>query len=499
MEAGEGALAAEGADKRNPNDFALWKASKPGEPAWESKWGPGRPGWHIECSVMATDINGEYLDIHAGGEDLKFPHHDNEMAQSEAFLQRSQWVNYFWHAGHLHIEGLKMSKSLKNFITIRQALEMHSARQLRLMFLMQAWDKGMNYSDQAIDMAKAEERKMKHFLGSLDFWSRRPHGQKPGEREKNLVASISACKDTIHSAILDNFGTPKVVEVLSKLVSECKAVMDTVPEASLEPVKKAADLVRNTFTMLGVEGLTAEPAQGSKETWTGVLDAFADFRHEIKELARQKADPKKVLEAIEKHSTALAKAKEAKLPEVVAAIEAFQKDLKELANKKAAPGELFARCDTVRGTDFVKLGVRLEDRGNEGYLWMFDDRRAMENEQKENEEKAKEAVQLKIKNKLDQKLKELKAAEKAAINPAELFRTGGYAGLYSDFDAEGMPTKQANGEEVSAKKKKDLAKELAKQKKDFEKFQKQVGTDGVDAAVDKLRKEVADMEKQVNA
>lgn len=84
MEEGEGALAAEDAEKRNANDFALWKKSKPGEPAWESKWGPGRPGWHIECSVMATDINGEYLDIHAGGEDLKFPHHDNEMAQSEA-------------------------------------------------------------------------------------------------------------------------------------------------------------------------------------------------------------------------------------------------------------------------------------------------------------------------------------------------------------------------------------------------------------------------------
>jgi len=139
MAEGEGALAADDSEKRSGSDFALWKKSKPGEPAWDSKWGPGRPGWHIECSVMATDINGEYLDIHAGGEDLKFPHHDNECAQSEAYLGRQQWTNYFWHAGHLHIEGLKMSKSLKNFITIREALEMHSARQLRLMFLMQPW------------------------------------------------------------------------------------------------------------------------------------------------------------------------------------------------------------------------------------------------------------------------------------------------------------------------------------------------------------------------
>merc|ERR1719401_20560 len=130
---------------------------------------------------------------------------------------------------------------------------------------------------------------------------------------------------------------------------------------------------------------------------------------------------------------ALAKAKGAKLSEAAAAIEAFQRDLKDLAGKKAAPGELFARCDAVRGTDFVRLGVRLEDRGNEGYVWMFDDRKAMELEQKEAEEKAKEAARSKIRNKLDQKQKELKAAEKSAVDPAQLFRIGAYAGMYSDF------------------------------------------------------------------
>lgn len=188
MAEGEGALAAETAEKRNENDFVVWKKSKPGEPAWESPWGPGRPGWHIECSVMCDDVQGDCLDVHGGGEDLKFPHHDNEMAQSEAYTGRPQWANYWWHAGHLHIEGLKMSKSLKNFITIRQALAEHTARQLRLMFLMQPWDKGMNYSDQAIEMARAEERKTKHFLGSLRFFLRRPHSQEVGDREAKLEA-----------------------------------------------------------------------------------------------------------------------------------------------------------------------------------------------------------------------------------------------------------------------------------------------------------------------
>lgn len=134
-----GALSA-GTGRRSAADFALWKASKPGEPSWPSPWGPGRPGWHIECSVMASAIFGDNMDIHSGGIDLAFPHHDNEMAQSEvglvfhialrSYLTRPRqayhncpaWVNYFLHTGHLHIEGLKMSKSLKNFITIDVSL-----------------------------------------------------------------------------------------------------------------------------------------------------------------------------------------------------------------------------------------------------------------------------------------------------------------------------------------------------------------------------------------
>lgn len=99
--------------KKSNNDFALWKASKAGEPEWESPWGKGRPGWHIECSVMASDILGPNIDIHSGGVDLAFPHHDNELAQSEACFDNKQWINYFLHTGHLHIEGQKMSKSLK--------------------------------------------------------------------------------------------------------------------------------------------------------------------------------------------------------------------------------------------------------------------------------------------------------------------------------------------------------------------------------------------------
>ena len=110
--------------KKNKDDFALWKAAKPGEPTWDSPWGKGRPGWHIECSAMIREVLGNRIDIHSGGIDLIFPHHENECAQSEAYNNEPDWVKYFIHVGHLHIKGLKMSKSLKNFITIKQLLKM---------------------------------------------------------------------------------------------------------------------------------------------------------------------------------------------------------------------------------------------------------------------------------------------------------------------------------------------------------------------------------------
>ena len=125
---GEGDLSDQTTEKRNPTDFALWKLSKPGEPSWDSPWGKGRPGWHIECSAMAGAIFGTNIDIHSGGTDLKFPHHDNEIAQSEAAFCNNNWVNFFLHSGHLHIQGCKMSKSLKNFITIKDALKKYTSR-----------------------------------------------------------------------------------------------------------------------------------------------------------------------------------------------------------------------------------------------------------------------------------------------------------------------------------------------------------------------------------
>uniref|UniRef100_A0A7S4T7M1 cysteine--tRNA ligase n=1 Tax=Alexandrium monilatum TaxID=311494 RepID=A0A7S4T7M1_9DINO len=496
MAEGEGALAAEDAEKRNKNDFAVWKKSKPGEPAWESRWGPGRPGWHIECSVMATDIHREFLDIHAGGEDLRFPHHDNEMAQSEAYLGRPQWVNYFWHAGHLSIAGLKMSKSLKNFITIRQALQVHTSRQLRLMFLMQQWDKSMNYSDQAIEMAKAEERKLKHFFGRLKFHLRGQHSKgSPGDREKALAEALKACEDAVGASLRDNFTTAKVVESLSRLVSECLPFFDALPDAALEPVSKAAAFVERIFGILGVEGL--DPKVDNEAAWIPALDAFAGLRQDVRQLARAKAlDVAAINGAVERSAPAAELAAKAGLEACAAAFGTFRTDILAMVKEGKPAGELLRRCDEVRDKDFVALGVRLEDRGD-GFLWMFDDPEALRRELREQAEKAAAAARDKIANRLALKRQELQAAEKAAVQPALLFREGPDAATYGAFDESGLPTKLAGGEEVSKSLSKQLAKQLAKQQKDFEKLQKQAGEGGVDAFLEKLRKEVGELEAQV--
>jgi cysteinyl-tRNA synthetase len=152
QEEGEGSLSKNLGGKRSAGDFALWKKSKSGEPYWPSKWGDGRPGWHIECSVMASEVLGACMDVHSGGIDLAFPHHDNELAQSEAyFCEPGQgehtWVRYFLHMGHLSIAGSKMSKSLKNFQTIQDALATtYTSRNMRIVFLLGKWNDGVEIS-----------------------------------------------------------------------------------------------------------------------------------------------------------------------------------------------------------------------------------------------------------------------------------------------------------------------------------------------------------------
>lgn len=154
------------AEKRNPLDFALWKKAKEGEPSWDSPWGKGRPGWHIECSAMSTKHLGETIDIHAGGTDLIFPHHENEIAQSEAATSH-QFVKYWIHFGFLNIHNEKMSKSLGNFSTARDVLKTYSPQTIRLFFNQTHYSGPLNFSDDLLDAAKKGLEKIQNLAGEV--------------------------------------------------------------------------------------------------------------------------------------------------------------------------------------------------------------------------------------------------------------------------------------------------------------------------------------------
>ncbi len=154
-----GARIEPGAGKEDPMDFTLWKGAKPGEPAWESPWGSGRPGWHIECTAMSMEYLGETVDIHGGGQDLVFPHHENELAQSEAYSQKSPFARYWVHNGLLHMGDDKMSKSLGNLVAVSDALERHTSDAFRLLFLSTHYTHPQTYSEDKFNsMERAAER-----------------------------------------------------------------------------------------------------------------------------------------------------------------------------------------------------------------------------------------------------------------------------------------------------------------------------------------------------
>ena len=243
---------------------------------------------------MASDVMGANMDVHAGGHDLKFPHHDNELCQSEAFHGCSQWVNHFWHFGHLLIKGLKMSKSLKNFITIRQALEDFSARQLRLLFLLQPWDKRMDFSDQTVGEVKTKEATLKNYFDEVKAVLRDSNWQKApttwGVPERKLHASFLSHQAAVHTALCDNFNTPGAMGALLAIASDAFAYLTAQRagghfDALL--LQTGAVYVTRMLRVFGVithEELGFPVAQGGggyEEQVGPVLTALVQFRDKV--------------------------------------------------------------------------------------------------------------------------------------------------------------------------------------------------------------------------
>ncbi len=246
--------------KKNPMDFALWKASKEGEPAWESPWGPGRPGWHIECSAMSRKHLGETLDIHGGGADLIFPHHENEIAQSEAYTGKP-FVRYWVHNGFITVDKEKMSKSLGNFFTIQEILNKFDAEAVRFFLLSTHYRSPIEFSDEQLREAEASiDRYYTTVLRIREFLSQDGAKEKAAADEKALDDLLSKFVEKFKEAMDDDFNTALAIGNVFELIRMLNKYMDGRPSGSKANglIQKAADFLKETGNVLNIFTRTPE-------------------------------------------------------------------------------------------------------------------------------------------------------------------------------------------------------------------------------------------------
>ena len=273
------------AGKHDPLDFVLWKHAKAGEPEeaqWDSPWGKGRPGWHLECSAMGTELLGKHFDIHGGGADLQFPHHENEIAQSEGAHQ-CQYVNYWMHNGFVRVDDEKMSKSLGNFFTIRAVLKKYDAEVVRFFILRAHYRSQLNYSDAHLEDAKGALTRLYTALkgeggsgreGAVD-WNE-PHAQR------------------FKAALDDDFNTPEAVAVLFDLANEVNRTQSLVAATQLRALGATLGLLQRD-AMAFLQGSVA--AQGLSEVQIGALIVARIAAKDVKNFAEADRIRKELLEA----------------------------------------------------------------------------------------------------------------------------------------------------------------------------------------------------------
>jgi cysteinyl-tRNA synthetase len=243
--------------KRSPIDFALWKAAKPGEPQWASPWGAGRPGWHIECSAMSLEILGDGFDLHGGGDDLVFPHHENEIAQAEG--AGHEFARYWLHAGMVMVGGEKMAKSLGNFRNLADALDAHGPRAFRLLALQTHYRRAMEINDDQLRAAgKAVE--------GLDALVRRA-------RTARVPAGSARDSAAFVEAMDDDFGTPEALATVFSLAKEANAAIDA------GDTDEAAALVATVHDLAGVLGLEVGVDAAVSDEESSVIDGRVEARN----------------------------------------------------------------------------------------------------------------------------------------------------------------------------------------------------------------------------
>ena len=263
-------------EKRHPYDFALWKAWKPGEPYWESPWGKGRPGWHIECSTMSTRYLGESFDIHGGGIDLVFPHHENEIAQSEALLGH-KWVNYWLHVAYLTIRKEKMSKSLKNIIPLKDALKTWEPNVLRYWYLSAHYRSELDYSEEALESAQRGLQRLKDAVAALRGIISQGPKHRSDDEAVRVQREIVNLIEKFHEAMGMDFNTSEALITVHKLADLVFSKVQPMEDFT------SATLALEGFRIFNeVFGVMDEEFGAVNERLFKVIDAVLEVRNQLR-------------------------------------------------------------------------------------------------------------------------------------------------------------------------------------------------------------------------
>lgn len=428
-------------EKKSSNDFALWKSSKAGEPWWDSPWGHGRPGWHIECSAMASDICADTLDIHTGGVDLKFPHHDNELAQSEAHFNNPEWVKYFLHTGHLTIAGCKMSKSLKNFVTIQQALKKNTATQLRLAFLLHSWKDTLDYSENTMEMAVQYEKFLNEFFLNVKDLTRyitteipRKHFDCWGTFENVLQSKFNAVRLDIHKALCDNIDTRTTLDLIRDMVSASNIyIRDNKQKLNGLLLRKIAAYITDLLYIFGA-------IHGTRRTGIGFP---------VGRSTGQNGDLENTV-----------------MPFVTAMAE-FRNVVREKAKELKAT-EILKLCDELRDDILPNLGVRLEDKEAGAFAVKLVDKDTLLRERDAKKELEAEKAAEKERKKLAASAVQAAKDAQKKIDPKKMFLNE--IDKYSVFDENGLPTHDKDGKEISKGQMKKILKLQQQQELKFKEY-----------------------------
>ncbi|PQE21779.1 hypothetical protein CJF30_00010990 [Rutstroemia sp. NJR-2017a BBW] len=496
QEEGEGSLSKNLGGKRGPGDFALWKKSKSGEPSWPSPWGEGRPGWHIECSVMASDVLGSKMDIHSGGIDLAFPHHDNELAQSEAYFCEHghgphEWVNYFLHMGHLSIAGSKMSKSLKNFQTIRDALATdYTPRGMRIVFLMGRWNDGVEISPELRLAAEGWEATVNNFFVNVKSLLVEADAEStPVDLDSltlhsELQTALDKAQKDLHTALTESFDTPRAMLTIQELIKESNIHINTHnADVNVRGLEKVARWVTKILGIFGLDANAKAPYDGlgwisaSTNSNLSPQELVAPYATVLKNVKQEIEDMSLNTETLDKLLAADVDAQFASLVSAgskdqeklalpyIRAIAKTRHELRKVAATSEHKKQILSLSDRIRDTDLTNLGVYLDDRPNDQEsLIKFIPKEELLAQKEEKAAKEREKAAQKEEARLAREKLEQEKIEKAKVNPLEMYKDD----RFSEWDAEGLPTKTKDGKDVPKSALKKLKKDWEKQKKAHE-------------------------------